>query len=194
MSFDAVFASPADAHLRREGDGQRVPLERCRWLGAPDAVDEAIADAAVGPVLDVGCGPGRLLDALVLRGKAALGVDLSPAAVSLARARGHEVMLGSVFDAVPGHWATALLLDGSVGIGGDPAALLRRVRALADTAIVEVDPPGTGTRAGRVRVEAGDVASRWFDWAHVDADGIGMMTDVRSVTTIGDRWFAWLGA
>ena len=37
----------------------------------------------------------------------------------------------SVFDAVPdaGLWRCALLLDGSIGIGGDPEALLQRVES-----------------------------------------------------------------
>ncbi len=192
MIFDVLIAQDGDAHLLHERDGRRSPLGHARWLAPPCPVDEVIADAAVGPVLDIGCGPGRLLDALTLRGKEAMGIDLSPAAVALARGRGRNVLLGSVFDSVPGHWATALLLDGSVGIGGNPAALLKRVRALADVAIVEVDPPGAGTRAGRVRIEAGDLASRWFDWAHVDATGVGALGDLQRIERIGDRWFAWL--
>lgn len=191
MSFDAVFAD-GEAFLRRQRDGQRIPLEHRRWLGEPDAVDLAVAAAVTGPVLDVGCGPGRLLDALAVHGIEALGLDLSPAAVALARARGRAVRLGSVFDGVHGRWSTALLLDGSVGIGGDPELLLRRTRELADTAVVEVGGPGTGTRAGRVRVEAGDVHSPWFDWAHVDVDGIAAFADVQRIERIEERWFAWL--
>lgn len=192
MSFDAVFADARGAHLRHERDGRRIPLEHTRWLGPACPVDEMIAAAAVGPVLDIGCGPGRLLDVLTLHGKEAMGIDLSPTAVALARGRGRNVRLGSVFDAVPGHWGTALVLDGSIGIGGDPAALMRRVRALAGFAIVEVEPPGTGTRAGRVRLETDDLVSGWFDWAHVDADGIHRLGDVRRLERHGERWFAWL--
>ena len=145
--FDAVLTEPRDAHLLSEHDGRRIPLHPARWLGPPCPVDEAIAAAAVGPVLDIGCGPGRLLDSLALHGTEAMGIDLSPAAVALARGRGRNVRLGSVFDAVPGGWATALLLDGSVGIGGDPARSCSSASgALADVAIVEVGAPGTGTR------------------------------------------------
>ncbi len=190
--FDTVLTERRDAHLLWEDDGRRIPLPHDRWLGPCDPVDTAIAHAAVAPVLDIGCGPGRLLDSLALRGKAALGIDLSPAAIALARGRGRNVHLGSIFDAVPGTYATALLLDGSIGIGGDPQALLQRVRTLADVAIVEVDGPGSGTRIRRVRIEAGDVASRWFDWAHVDVDGITGLGDVQRIRLLGDRWFAWL--
>src|SRR5205823_333854 len=81
---------------------------------------------AVGPVLDVGCGPGRHVLALARRGVLAVGVDVTPAAVRYARARGAPVFRGSVFAAVPGvgHWRTALLLDGNIGIGGRPVVLL----------------------------------------------------------------------
>ena len=60
----------------------------------------------------------------------ALGLDLSPVAVRLARARGAEAILRSVFADVPGagRWRTALLLDGNIGIGGAPVPLLERAR------------------------------------------------------------------
>jgi SAM-dependent methyltransferase len=199
--FDELLARRPVAALRRD-DGRVIPLDIGRWLGPTCVVDETIAAAADGPVLDIGCGPGRLLDALSRRGTWALGLDASAAAVELARSLGRSVVLGDVFDTVPraGEWATALLLDGSVGIGGDPVALLARVRTLlaaAGTAIVEVEPPGAGTHEGRVRLEVDDVASRWFDWAHVDADGIAAVAaaaglTVRQLEALGGRWFAWL--
>lgn len=197
MSFDALFsAAPVtDAQLLHD-DGRVTPLAVDRWLGPTCAVDDAIADAAVGPVLDIGCGPGRLLDALARRGKWALGVDLSPTAVAHARGRGRRALLASVFDDLPGvgAWETALLLDGNIGIDGDAGALLNRVRALlgpTGSAIVEVEPPGSGTRQGRVRLEHEGGCSDWFDWAHVDADGIHAIADVQELRCIGGRWFAW---
>ena len=144
-----------------------------------DAADDAAARGGrAGSVLDLGCGPGRHVAALRAAGKAALGVDLSPVAVRLARRRGGAVIPGDVFGAVPhaGRWRTALLLDGNVGIGGSPAVLLRRTRELlaaAGTALVEVDPPGAPTQRTRVRIEAAGVVSEWFAWARVGLDGIG---------------------
>jgi len=60
--------------------------------------------------------------------------------VRLARAHGVRVIKGSIFGPVTaaGTWASALLLDGNVGIGGDPVALLGRVSALLRTGR---DPP-----------------------------------------------------
>jgi SAM-dependent methyltransferase len=83
-------------------------------------------------VLDIGCGPGRLVAAAAALGMPALGVDVHPAAVERTKDAGGAVLCRSVFDRLPGEgrWATALLADGNIGIGGDPRALLRRVRKL----------------------------------------------------------------
>jgi len=128
-------------------------------------------------VLDIGCGPGRHVAALRAAGQSSLGLDLSPVAVSITRGRGADAVLGSVFHDVPraGSWATALLLDGNIGIGGAPGALLSRARELlapAGTVLVELDPPGRRTSLTQVRLEAPGVVSEWFVWAHVGVDGI----------------------
>ncbi|MDQ0028513.1 SAM-dependent methyltransferase [Arthrobacter bambusae] len=85
-----------------------------------------------GPVLDVGCGPGRMLGAARELGLAAMGVDSSAHAVRLATARGAAAIHGSIFDPIPheGGWGSALLLDGNIGIGGNIPVLLERVASL----------------------------------------------------------------
>ena len=172
----AMGLSGARLTVRREdGDTARLPVQR--WLGPATAADLSAVDRAEGPVLDLGCGPGRLLDALEARGVHAVGVDASPLAARLARRRGARIVEGSLFGDLPaaGRWRTALLLDGNVGIGGAPVRLLRRVRALLDgggSALVEVDPPGTPTRVERVRLECEDVVSDWFAWSRVGRDGV----------------------
>ena len=52
-----------------------------------------------------------------------------PEAVAQTPDRGVAAIRRNVFDALPGEgrWRTALLADGNIGIGGDPAALLRRL-------------------------------------------------------------------
>ena len=55
----------------------------------------------------------------------------------------------SLFEPLPweGRWATALVFDGNVGIGGDPVRLLARSReviAVDGQILVEVEPPGPG--------------------------------------------------
>jgi len=151
-----------------------------RWLGAADLEDERLLDRAVGPVLDVGCGPGRHLLALARRGVAATGIDVTPAAVGVARSRGARVVEGSIFGPVPapGSWATALLLDGNIGIGGDPVALLRRVASLlrrSGRILVELGDPAAGSTSIQARIEHGPVAGPWFEWSTVDTAAIGLI-------------------
>lgn len=154
--------------------GERVDLPVERWRGAAAASDELLLGPCCGPSLDVGCGPGRLTAELAARGVAALGVDTSPLAVRMARARGAAALHRNVFGPLPGEggWRHVLLADGNIGIGGDPVALLLRAARLAApgaSVLVEVEPPGAGVQRTRARVGGtGD----WFAWARVDAGAI----------------------
>lgn len=56
-----------------------------------DDVLDLIAASAVGPVLDAGCGPGRLTGRLKERGVRAVGLDLSPGMIAIAR-RDHSAV------------------------------------------------------------------------------------------------------
>jgi SAM-dependent methyltransferase len=155
--------------------------------------DQSILDRCAGPTLDIGSGPGRLTLALAERGIPALGIDITAHEVGKARSRGALVMRRDVFDRVPGtgRWATILLADGNIGIGGDPVALLRRVSELLapdGRALVELDPPG--------QPPLPDDDDR-FPRAHVGADHIAELAaaaGLRSVTiwSAGARWFAAL--
>jgi SAM-dependent methyltransferase len=177
LASAAAGSESAHARVRIAGGrAQKLPLER--WLAPVDAADRVLLAHATAPVLDIGCGPGRHLAALAALGHDGLGLDLSPVAVRLARARGAEAILRSVFADVPraGQWRTALLLDGNIGIGGAPGALLARARALVapgGAVLVETGAPGTPTRRVRVRLESAQTVSPWFGWATVGADGIG---------------------
>ncbi|MBT2422760.1 class I SAM-dependent methyltransferase [Streptomyces sp. ISL-22] len=129
----------------RRTDGWLLPLDVERWCADADAADLEVLRRCEGAVLDVGCGPGRLVAALGRQGRRVLGIDVSEAAVartvrrlgSSPPATGREagdgpVLLRSVFEPLPdeGHWGTALLFDGNIGIGGDPRALLDRMAQL----------------------------------------------------------------
>ena len=194
-----LCGGPAPRARVRSIDGRIEPLPLVRWLGAIDAADREAVTMAEAPVVDLGCGPGRHLAALRLGGKRALGVDLSPVAVRLARRRGGAAIPGDGFGAIPGagRWRTALLLDGTIGI---PAVLLRRTRELlaaGGMALVEVDPPGAPTVRTRIRIEAPSVVSEWFAWARVGADGIGRLAECAALVhedtlTAGGRWIALL--
>jgi SAM-dependent methyltransferase len=192
---------PPRAQVRRV-DGTSAPLPLERWVAAADRVDTALLAGLDGPVLDIGCGPGRHVAALAAAGIDSLGLDLSPVAVRFARGRGGDAIPGSIFADVPrsGRWRSALLLDGNVGIGGDPASLLRRTCELlapGGTALVELDPPGAPTERTRVRLEAPGLVSEWFAWARVGADGIAPLARDAGLFAgpardAGGRWFARL--
>ncbi len=179
-----------------------LPLER--WLGPPTPEEEGVLDRVVGPALDVGCGPGRHVLALARRGIVSLGIDVAEAAVALARHRGAPVLERSVFDRVPGagRWGSTLLLDGNLGIGGDPAALLRRVRGLVRPGgrlLVEVEGPGAGAGEGQARLEVAGRPGPWFPWARVEADDVQRLAGESDCTLMelwqeSGRWFARLDA
>ncbi|POX48267.1 hypothetical protein C3489_27645 [Streptomyces sp. Ru71] len=268
----ALHAGRGPLFLRR-ADGWLLPLEVERWCADADAVDLDVLDHCEGAVLDVGCGPGRLVAALAARGRPVLGLDVSEAAAASTRRRlrragcgeatateegvappsgggcgfapggvcafpcdgcwtspPHEdrtsppeqncapprgrvlaaqlgtaqaaqpgparaaqlstaqaaqpgtaqaaqpapaaVLCRSVFAPLPreGRWGTALLLDGNIGIGGDPHALLVRLAhvlapgglVLAETAPVDVDERVTVRLTG-----TGGAAGTPFPWARL---------------------------
>jgi SAM-dependent methyltransferase len=180
-----VTALPVSAWTSDEAPGDGGLLARCR-----------------GPVLDVGCGPGRLAAALMARGIPALGVDIAPCAVALARARGATALERSVYERLPAErrWVTALLADGNVGIGGDPVALLRRVRALLGArgaVLVELEGPGTGLQRASGRLETPAGHSSRFAWGRVGVDAVELLAAeagfaVADVPRAAGRWFARL--
>lgn len=178
------------------------PLALDRWCADASDTDRALTAGLHEPTLDVGCGPGRLVRLLAEQGTAVLGVDVSPAALSRARARGATVLQRSVWSPLPGEgrWMNVLLIDGNIGIGGDPLRLLLRISQLlapTGSAIIEVDPPGTGLRREAVRLDHHGQFSEWFPWAWVGADAVTELAHATGLTFkdrvhLDDRWFVHL--
>jgi SAM-dependent methyltransferase len=186
---DALRSGHGPLFLRRT-DGWLLPLAVERWCAGPDAADLTALRHCEGAVLDIGCGPGRLVAELAARGHRVLGIDVSEAAVAhTVRRLGSDLrtvvpgpgegraLRRSVFDPVPGEgrWDTALLIDGNIGIGGDPGGLIARAGALlapgglliAETAAVDVDE--------RVQVRLDDglgTAGSLFPWARIGAPAL----------------------
>ncbi len=198
----AAGISRADASVFEHADGHVTSMHWRRWCGQPDTADYSVIARASGSVLDVGCGPGRLTVALAAKGIATLGIDVTPEAVRLTRASGGLALHRSVFGPVPaeGRWATVLLIDGNIGIGGDPVTLLRRVGELVHPqgiALVEVAADGP-LQVGPARIRAADGSStEWFRWARVPVASIGLVAGaaglvVREAWSSDGRWFVSL--
>ena len=185
-------------------DGSRSRLPVARWRGGPEPAVREVLARCTGPTLDVGCGPGRLTAALAARGVASLGIDTSAGAVAQARGRGGSALCRDVFGPVPGEgrWAHVLLVDGNIGIGGDPVRLLRRCAALlrpGGTVLAEVEPGETGLWQGYAQLAYGHRAHRTppFRWARTGVAAVHRLAaaaglTVRTVLHRDRRWFAEL--
>lgn len=201
----------------RHDDGEVRLLPAHRWLGRRDApgrldcdedsdeaFDEAVAQMCSGPTIELGCGPGRLVARLVQRGVPALGIDRSMTAVRLACRGGAPALLGDVFDPLPGVgcWQTVLLVDGNVGLGGDPLRIMGRAAELlgrGGRCVAEFDARTIGICARWVRLESAGHVGPWFRWASVGVDSAGALAaqvglTLTTVRLIGGRVIASLAA
>ena len=190
--YGRALVEGRDLRLMRR-DGSQLPVDLTRYRGAVDAVDLDLVDRCCGPTLDVGCGPARFVSALMARGLPALGVDLAPGAVAVARSAGATVLHRSVFGPLPGEgrWATVLLLDENVGIGGCPTTLLSRIRELLGPnglALVEADPDDGVDDRGHLRmVDDRGERSAPFPWARMGADAVELVAAGTGLATV-ERW------
>jgi SAM-dependent methyltransferase len=172
------------------------------WSRPANQSERRLVAGIAGPVLDVGCGPGRMIAALRAMGTDAHGIDAAPAAAAHARELGVDITTQSIFDPLPreGHWRTVLLLDGNIGIGSDPASLLARVRELLHrrgTVLVELEPPDRVSGAGTVELEVATRMVGTFPWYWLsvrDIDEVARSARLAVDQTLcaDDRWFAWL--
>lgn len=204
-SFATVFGLALEGHpceVVGLWDTPRV-IPVASWLGEADGADHSLLDHCRGAVLDIGCGPGRLTAALQRRGVEALGIDLVAEAVTRTRVRGGRALRRSVFDELPGEgcWDTALLADGNIGIGGDPARLLRRARDVVrshGSLVVELEPPGVALHVAEAHLRSGGRRSPAFPWAVVGVDDLWALADAAALDVVGthalaaDRWCAVL--
>lgn len=156
---------------------EALPLDLERWAGEADEVDLMVVSRCQPPVIDLGCGPGRMVRALIESGRAALGVDMSAVAVDLAMARGGPALRRLISEPLPaeGRWGTALLMDSNIGLGGDVPALLRRCRTLVGAGglvICEVDGAAGGHEVQEVRMSSDGRGSALLPWARIGVRGL----------------------
>ena len=95
----------------------RSPSRSHRWRSEPDEHETALLAQLVDPVLDIGCGPGRVPTALAASGRLVLGIDPAAAAADEAARRG-----------APGPAALGVLPAAGRGPVGDRPAARRQRR------------------------------------------------------------------
>ena len=184
----------------RHEDGEVRLLPAHRWLAGrredrevgDKVFDEAVTQMCSGPTIELGCGPARLVARLIQRGIPALGIDRSATAISLAGRGGAPALLGDVFEPLPGmgHWQTVLLVDGNVGLGGDPRRILGRAAELLCTGgrcVAEVDAEAIGICTRWVRLESARDVGPWFRWASVGVDSAATLAGQVGLTLTGIR-------
>jgi SAM-dependent methyltransferase len=131
------------------------------WLAVRGMPLGPLRELRPARAIDVGCGRGDLAAALVERGWSVTGVEPSPDACAVARARGVDARAGTLADVSlePDAYAGAVFHH-SLEHVTDPVADLRRVAAaLEPGGVVSITVPNFGSwQARRFR-------SRWF---HLD--------------------------
>ena len=163
------------------------------WSAPATASERELLRTLRGPVLDVGCGPGRMLAAARELGLMAMGVDTSAHAVRLATSRGVAAIHGSIFNPVPheGAWASALLMDGNIGIGGNIPVLLERIASLlapGGQALAEAETPDSLDVAYvAVLEDSAGRASAAFPWARAGAKALAAHAVRAGLTCLATR-------
>ncbi|MEY2430543.1 MAG: hypothetical protein QOC92_268 [Acidimicrobiaceae bacterium] len=146
-----------------------------RWGSweAPQDVHDLVAPELRGPVLDVGCGEGRLAALVVDRGVAWIGVDSSPS--QLATNPFRPVVLGDmrhlpfrdeVFGEVTHLWCLYHLDDPASAIAEAKRVLVRGGRYFASTGARDNDPeimPEGYPRSSFDAEEAAGIVDEVFD-------------------------------
>ncbi|MBB5858189.1 class I SAM-dependent methyltransferase [Amycolatopsis umgeniensis] len=153
-------------------------------------LERKACEEITGRALDVGCGAGRHASVLIAAGVEVIGLDSSPGAVAVARARGVDARLGSASVVPAGISAmdTVVLFGNGIGLLGCPRqapvvlAELARVAAPGARLLGSGHDPCVTTdpihlayhdhnrRRGRMpghlrlRVRHEHLASEWFDY------------------------------
>ena len=168
-----------DAHVRTAA-GRRAALPLRRWLAPAASADLLVVERAAAPVLDVGCGPGAR------RCARAPGAARPPASTSRrwrsasrgARrpTRSTRASFSDGCRARPGR-APCCSTATSASAAARTRLLARAAELLAPggEAIVELDPPGAGSTAGGMRLEAPARCGSGSPGRSVDADAIAVV-------------------
>jgi SAM-dependent methyltransferase len=202
VDFAAGRQAPA---WLRVAPGRRLTHDLAAYFAPVTAHERALLDLVEGPVLDVGCGPGRHARLLQARGLTAIGLDRSLLALGLARSLGlrHWLHADARFGPLP-PVRTALLLDGNLGLAGTPAGAVQLLQRLATSC----GPGGqllVGGRAPRhrwlrplvVRDEYRNLVGPWGRWLQASLPAVLDLATpagwrLQHAVTAGARYWAIL--
>lgn len=191
MVRDYHFDEMGDAPVHRRDDDETWDAVVGWYFAPPDEwpdLERAFVDQTRGRTLDVGCGVGRTALYVQRRGRDVVGVDRSPLALAVARARGlrHAVATDMRDLGVRDAFDTLLVLGGQLGAPGSQFGLRATLRELAGVTAEDgrlvadlmdptaVDDPeraaylqarqiADGVSIRRFRVEYGDLVGPWID-------------------------------
>ena len=127
-AYDRVYARPS-------------PLRRGPWRGRELAA-AVVAGHEAPAVLDVGCGPGRVGEAVLAAGaRSYVGIDISPRMLALARDRlggdpRVELLEGNFLELEPGRSFDVVLALGLFDYVGDPPRAADWLRARCSATLV----------------------------------------------------------
>ncbi len=169
-------------------------------LGADVPLYTALATGAGGPVLELGCGTGRVLRGLVAAGLTVCGVDAAPARLRRARARlgasAPVTLLHGDMRAValPGPFGVVILARSVLGYVHEDAAavaLLRRVRGcLAPGGLVVIDQVNPIRLDGGMSIPERRPRAGWDPAlaGHISVDTVEHVDARAGLLTIRDRY------
>jgi SAM-dependent methyltransferase len=195
-AFGVMLLGGTGPEIIERDDGFLDPVEMNYFAPVAQwpAVERRALRWARGRVLDVGVGAGRAALELQRRGRSVVGIDISPGAIEVARARGVRDVRLLAFEDIDdsvGQFGTIVMFGNNFGLFGSPSKakrLLRRLRPLADRIVAgSNDPYATedsahlayqdrnrkrGQMPGqlRLRVRYRDLIGAWFDYLIVSPD------------------------
>ncbi|MGR6317214.1 class I SAM-dependent methyltransferase [Micromonospora soli] len=197
--MDEVITRNRAAYDRIAGDfAARNPEVPATYRAVADEFRCQLA----GPLLDLGCGPGRDLAFWHARGAAPVGLDLSAAMLREAGRRvGVPLVQGDLLrlpfrsGAFGGVWCSAALLHLPKAVAPAALAGVRRVLRSGGPLLLSVKE-GDGESWERW---PGEGADRFFAWYQADeieallrAAGFAPQRLLRDVSDVGQRWLCHL--
>ena len=161
--LDRTFpVPPLSYYATGDNPMMRVDAPPAEW---PDWWSDGVAAwvhdiCPPGPLLDVGCGMGNLVDALSRMGRVAVGFDHDSRAVALGRERGRALFTGQLATVSPRRPFAGIVMNHVLEHIHEPGVLLGQLRDLLDPrGLVCICVPGYRGLIPRL------MGDRWEFWA-----------------------------